>query len=298
MGLIVLQKLNESEKMKIGFTLLHYNNIEVTKAAVQYLENLKHDDEVHIIIIDNFSPNKSGDELKQLFSDKNNIHVVLNTENSGFAKGNNIAYAYAKKIGCEIIVVMNSDVFIKEHNFCAGLENIVRREKTEIIAPRITGVSGNQNPFRARRLSTRKALQMLVYNCLMSVLYEVPGINEIIVRKLDGRKKVEKKDVEKDEEQIWAPHGSCIIYTNEWIENEDVAFVPGTFMYFEEDILAEYVAKKHYRIVYKKEIEVFHMEDASVNASSNNSLQKRKFICKNMVQSISLFLKYRFKKCA
>lgn len=284
--------------MKIAFTLLHYNNIEVTKEAIDYLKRLNNSNDVKIIVVDNCSPNKSGELLREIYCGEKNIHVIINKENSGFAKGNNIAYTYAKKIGCEIIVVMNSDVFIKEHDFCARLENIVRREKSEIIAPKIIGVCGNQNPFRTERLSTRKALQMLAYNVFLSVIYEIPGINELVAKKLDERKKVEHNNSKRNEEQIWAAHGSCVIYTKEWIENEDFAFVPGTFMYFEEDILAEYVAKKHYRIVYKKEVEVFHMEDASVNASSNNSLQKRRFICKNMVQSISLFLKNRFKKCA
>lgn len=281
--------------MKIGFTLLHYNNIIVTKTAVQYLQKLNCDVQIEIIIVDNCSPNKSGTELLELYKTSNNIHVILNKENIGFAKGNNIGYSYAKSIGCDTIVVMNSDVFIKDLEFCRKLEKRVTEESAYVIAPRIIGKCGNQNPYRIHRIKTLSVLRILGYNLAISCVYRIPILNETIAIMLNKRKH-SKYMSPKQEGEIWAPHGSCVIYTKKWIEKEDIAFVPITFMYFEEDILAEYISKRKYKIEYVQDLMVYHMEDASIDSLSSKSVSKRRFISRCMVLSTTSFLKFRIHK--
>ena len=46
------------------------------------------------------------------------IDVLINDENLGFAKGNNVAYQYSKlKYNPDFIVTMNNDVEIETNNF-------------------------------------------------------------------------------------------------------------------------------------------------------------------------------------
>lgn len=279
--------------MKIGFALLHYNNIMVTKTAVEYLQKLNCHEQIQIIIVDNCSPNGSGEALIELYKASNNVHVILNTENIGFAKGNNIGYLYAKNIGCDAIVVMNSDVFIKDFGFCEKLEARIAEESAYIIAPRIIGKCGDQNPFRKHRIRTRSVLRILGYNLVISCVYKIPTLNEKVAVMLNKRKN-RKVAHQRQENEIWAPHGSCIVYTKKWIEKENIAFVPITFMYFEEDILAEYISKRKYKIEYAKELIVYHMEDASIDSISSISVDKRRFISSCMVSSIASFLKFRY----
>lgn len=276
--------------MKIGFVLLHYNNVEVTKTAVQYIQRLSNGYQVQIIIVDNCSPNKSGGELKELYKDLNNIYVILNEENAGFAKGNNIGYLYAKSIGCDTIVVMNSDVFIKDFGFCKKLENEIRKRNAHIIAPRIIGKNGDQNPHRDYRIKTFSVLRIFLYNIVLSIVYMIPILNRKIALLLNKKNKVMPS---KQADKIWAPHGSCVIYTKQWIEREDIAFLPVTFMYFEEDILAEYISKKKYSIQGSKELIVYHVEDASVDSVSSTAVDKKRFVSKCMVLSVASFLKMR-----
>ena len=95
--------------MKIAFSLLHYNNMQVTEAAVSYLQKLDGIDACEILIVDNCSPNGSGIELKKKYAEFPNIHVILNDKNGGFAYGNNIGYSFAKEnLRCDIIAVMNN----------------------------------------------------------------------------------------------------------------------------------------------------------------------------------------------
>ena len=41
------------------------------------------------------------------------------------------------------------------------------------------------------------------------------------------------------------PHGAFIIYKRSYILNEEFVFVPGTFLYCEEDLLAWYIKQKN-----------------------------------------------------
>lgn len=63
----------------------------------------------------------------------------------------------------------------------------------------------------------------------------------------------ETRLVKKDFAFNWkdfVPHGSCIIFNKKWIEKEDFAFVPITFLYYEEEILYSYIKKNKYSMLF------------------------------------------------
>lgn len=273
--------------MKIAFSLLHYNNKNVTQEAVDYLQQLKDIDDCEIIIVDNASPNGSGIELEEQYKGKRNIHVLLNSKNGGFAYGNNVGYAYARNLGCDIIVVMNNDIFIKDKHFVNKLNNACRSVEADIIAPDIIGRNGHQNPFRLDRLSDARIKKMLRYNTLINVLYHFPLINQMLAYSLDmkDRKKVISENQENGNVNC-IPHGACVIYLPSWTCKEEFAFLPQTFMYFEEDVLAEYMWAKGYTAVYYTDLFVYHVEDASVEYDNKTSVKKRLFISGCMKDSI------------
>ena len=114
-------------KMEISFVVLHYQDLETTNECVNNICQLKKSTDVNIVIVDNNSPNNSGLELKNTYSNSKNIHVLCNPVNEGFAKGNNLGYSYAKnELQSKIIVVMNNDVMIIQHNFIRGITIIFR----------------------------------------------------------------------------------------------------------------------------------------------------------------------------
>lgn len=282
--------------MKIAYSLLHYNNMEVTREAVRYLQAQSKADEIEIVIVDNASPNQSGKQLQEEYACLEHVHVLLNTENVGFARGNNLGYQYAREeLGCEIIVVMNNDVFIKDEFFTEKLEHLGSVTGAELIAPVIIGRNGNQNPLRPAPLSNARLLKMLAYNGAVSVAYSVPGINSMIASYLDGRVKKSRASETACDGQI-VPHGACVICMPSWTAREAIAFLPCTFMYFEEDILAEYAWGKGYHIAYEGDLQVYHVEDASVDYSKRSSVKKRKFISSNMTKSIWQLVKMRMNK--
>ena len=90
------------------------------------------------------------------------------------------------------------------------------------------------------------------------------------------------------------PHGSFIIYKKNYIENERFAFVPGTFLYAEEDLLAWYIKKKRYITYYDETIEIHHLESVSTSKIDNNIIRNLKKVFKYKKDSISLLLRKEF----
>lgn len=288
--------------MKIVFVILHYQNIEVTEKCISLLKKLNKIEYASIVIVDNASPNNSGVELKEKYSTDYNLHFIINKENSGFAKGNNLGYAYARdELGADVIVVMNNDIYIFQEHFLETLYSI-KLNDTAIIAPDIENLSGKkQNPFRKKELTDKELGNIYIYNMFLKYIYRIPKINELYFKLLNKYKKnKEKFTYKKDDSEVqmnnFVPHGSCIIFLPTWISSEDFAFYPGTFMYFEEDILHYYANFNKYKIKYLPELYVVHEEDASINASLENEINKREFIAKNMVNSIKVLKRLKNKK--
>lgn len=280
--------------MNIGFVLLHYNNDKVTNNAIKYIDCLNNSlYNKYIIIVDNASPNHTGEILERNYGKRDDIYIILNKENLGFAKGNNIGYSYAKnKLSCNVIIVMNTDVFITDTFFLDKLSFYLN--DAEIIAPDILGKNGvHQNPLRSGIISNKKLKYIYRYNKCISFLYKIPYINKIIADKLNKRKK--EKNKQKTEKKMYdiTPHGACIIFTEKWCRNEDIAFDPNTFMYMEEDIIMHYIVKHGYHTLYVPNLVVEHMEDASTDVSMKDILKKRIFIAKYTKQSACYLLKIR-----
>ena len=79
----------------ICYVILHYQNIEVTQECVEKLKRIIQK-ESKIVVIDNASPNGSGEKLLNYFASDGMVIVLKNKDNVGFARGNNAGYQYAK----------------------------------------------------------------------------------------------------------------------------------------------------------------------------------------------------------
>lgn len=285
------------DNLKIAFVILHYQNFDVTKESIGYLLELDGIEENEIIVVDNASPNNSGVLLKEKYSLFKNIHVIVTQQNGGFAYGNNIGYKEAReKYGCQIIVVMNSDVDIKDKYFIRSLRRIGKTEReVAIVAPDIVVKNGyHQNPYMEKEISTSKQKRIILKKKIGYILYSIPGIRTILF----NRKSVQNFETNKAEKVIQkkmgiVPHGACVIYMPVWTKTEKFAFVEGTFLFVEEELLYDYCRNKQYKTCYIPELIVYHMEDASQNMVNKSGLQKKRNQMKYEIQSRELLINKR-----
>lgn len=288
----------------VGFVVLHYQNIEVTKLCMEYLLKLKGIENNLIVIVDNASPNGSGNDLLEMYTSNEVVKVIINNENLGFAKGNNIGFRYAQEHNCNNIVVMNSDVYITDECFIDKLTEIQEGDsELTVIAPDIVNKDGiHCNPMSIPPINIKGIKKIRRDSRIRYFLYSIPFVNSYLYKRAikigDAYFKTNKPNYECLIKDI-VPDGSCIIYMNHWCKSEEFAFVPITFMYAEEHILYEYLHSKGYSCAYFPIISVNHMEGQTTkneySGYDKKGINKRKKYYQWHIDACNIYIEYKKK---
>lgn len=284
---------------RICFVILHYNVLEDTLECVESIKKINVSNSyepIHITIVDNASPNKSGDRLINEFRGDNQVTILKNKENLGFAQGNNIGYRYAKAMfNPDFIVMINNDTLVTDNNFLLKLYEIYSEYNFHILGPDILNKEGeHQNPYKNiptsvkeanhfilnfEKIKRRTLLKRKVKTLLPSIIYST-------LIKL--KKKKTNPCIVQNQVVL---HGSALIFSRLFIENEENALIPDTFMYVEEDILYHYCTMKKYSMLYHPDLQIFHKEDSSTDSLMHDEKQKLEFILENHKKSYKVLSK-------
>ena len=274
----------------ISFVVLHYQALEETQDCVSAIfEKIKENKK--IIIVDNHSPNGSGQKLKTAYADHPDVEVILMEENLGFAKGNNIGFKAAKKDNPQYIVVMNNDLFMQDSDFVDKLDYAFNKWKFDILGPDIFSTRDNvhQNPQRLYNYSleelekAKKRLELKkLFKYLLKIKYMVPLIKKT--------KTAKEKYVDHPLENV-VLHGACYIFSKKYIDNHNNCFYNDTFMYYESYILHYLGQRENLKLLYYPEIKVLHHEDVATNQTYKSIYSKTLFVNRCLLDSCNKFIK-------
>ena len=104
--------------MNFVFLILHYCVPDMTIECIETIRERIAYKSYQIVVVDNASPDGSGRTLREKYADDSDIHILLNQENEGFARGNNTGYRYAvQNLHPDFLVVMNNDVLMIQPDF-------------------------------------------------------------------------------------------------------------------------------------------------------------------------------------
>lgn len=275
--------------MKLGFVILCYGNIHMIEECVSRLFKIDGIYDSEIILVDNCSPDGTGEKLQHEYEGHHNIHVILNKENSGFARGNNIGYSFAKKkLHCDVQVVMNSDVFIDDILFLKKLQHTLEQHPDiAIIGPDALGKNNrHSNPLYKGIISSDHVRKNIRLNNIANILLRLN------IAYYKGKEKKNNSSQEQHLQTDIMPHGCCVIFTPEWINSEEQAFWPGTFLFCEEYFLTAYALQSGYMTMYDPELVVRHLGDGSIDADTKNEMKKRIFINTKQNESLKKYLEF------
>lgn len=283
---------------RFAFVILHYNSIDSTRKCIDSILQLQDLQEIGVVIVDNASPNQTGKVLENLYSDMKNIKVILLLDNLGFARGNNIGFKYARNVmKAECIICANNDVYFVQKDFLNYIKRIESMYQADVIGPDIqTYQEMHQNPLREKRLSMVQFRKKHVIKKIWLLYWRVckcfPWIKvgEKIRTKV-FRRNLEQRKYQKISRDI-VLQGACILFMKRYIENEEEAFVPDTFMYMEEDILSYKCLLKGYYMLYCPELTVFHAESRSTVESFAQNVDKEIFYYQECLKSDQILLRY------
>ena len=292
----------------IAFVILHYNTIEHTLSCIDNIKNMIDTIDFHIVIVDNASPNKTGEELKLKFENEDKVTVLCSENNVGFARGNNIGFEYAKKrLMARYIILLNGDTRLLTHNLNHVIEREFRQYNTGVIGPMIISGDGKitSNPMRNSPVDLKMTAEFIdeYKNRLWGITHGITGVvwTELydIIFKL--RKKIQRRYSSiSAEENTWqyriqrrenvVLHGCFLVFTPTYIDIFD-GLDERTFMYMEEDFLKRRCELNHIKVVYCPEIIIYHFEGASTE--NNKSLnEKRKIYYEQSLKSLGLYYDY------
>lgn len=100
--------------MKLSIIIVNYNTYELTKQTIESVFNVDVSFNYEIILVDNASKDDSISKIKDWLNqhkDKDKVHIIINRQNLGFSKANNIGI---KKANGKYILLLNSDTYIAE----------------------------------------------------------------------------------------------------------------------------------------------------------------------------------------
>lgn len=291
---------------KVGFIILHYNDIETTKKCIDSIQCLEQIQDSKILIVDNHSPNNSGAELKKQYAGIENIEILLLEDNYGYSRANNIGYAYLKKSeNFDYIVVANNDIIFEQRNLISILEEKYREAGFYVAGPNVYAIykKQHQNPLALRPRSleeteawieeNRRCLKNMKREYLLHCIWQ--KVNRTKIYRI-YRKRMDSK-IQKTEDDKWKHSmenivlsGSCLFFSERFIKNNEKLFEPETYFYHEEDILTTKCLKNGWKTLYIPDIAVQHLEGASTN--TKNYDQKMKFRYTNFIKAAEIYAEY------
>lgn len=278
---------------KYVFVILHYLTIEDTQECISSILDSCEEYDLHIIVVDNASPNGTGLQLKELYSSHDRITVILNEDNLGFAKGNNIGYLYAKKkLKADFIVMLNNDTLIIQKDFCKNIEDCYNETGFAVMGPMILSADGKyvSNPINEGYLDKKEVENRIRF--VKKRLFILKWHLDVLVKMRDIIRN--KQSVKNTKHYIMRKknvrlHGSCMIFSSTYLNKFD-GLDDRTFMYEEERFLQKRLQDNHLLSVYDPKALIYHKEGSSTGYLQKSNRKKQYFYLSNDLDSLNILL--------
>ncbi|AOY75534.1 glycosyltransferase [Clostridium formicaceticum] len=135
-----IQKIIKKTHKLASIIIVTYNNLKYTKECINSILEKTSYPNYEIIIVDNQSKDDTAEYLKELDKNYSHIKVILNDENYGFAKGNNVGIKEAQG---DYIILLNNDTVVTRGWLSGLIKHLDREQQLGLIGP-VTNSIGNE----------------------------------------------------------------------------------------------------------------------------------------------------------
>ena len=282
----------------IGFVILHYMLEDITKDCVaSILANVTGDK--HVVIVDNASPNGSGSLLRDFYEGRDDVTVLINEENEGFSRGNNVGYSWLRdNCDCDYIVVLNNDTIIEQRDFAEELASVNSVVDFDILGPDILSMRDgmHQNPKRQKGIERERIERVLArhefrlrHPFLVTLKHTLLAPAFGLRHRLQVRSNRRGFDPGQSSINVIL-HGACVVFSRKYIARHGHAFYPHNFMHSESEIMHYFAQVEGLCVLYTPRLRIQHFEDMSTDATHSDAVRKELFVCKCMVDSSQVLL--------
>ncbi|AZR72015.1 hypothetical protein BBF96_00495 [Anoxybacter fermentans] len=222
--------------------IVNYNTFSYLKECIQSIKKntiYPH----HIIVVDNGSSDESIFYLQTL----NNITLIENKENKGYAKAVNQGIMAGDG---EFVVILNSDIKVSKNWLKTMIETARADERIGVVGPKMVNEKG---------------------------LIVGAGVTELdSVCSPRGWLKPDRKGLYDKVEDCYNVGGACYLIKRDVLKKVG-AFDENYFFYFEETDLSLRMLEKGYRVVYCPNVKVIHYHEGSLDKENPMDRLKRNY---------------------
>lgn len=225
--------------MNNAIIILNYNDYITTEKLVDRINEYKTLE--HIIIVDNCSKDLSYEHMQKKYKNINKIDVIRNKENRGYASGNNFGIKYAiEKYKIKFLFIANPDIMFEEQVIQEIEKNLINDTNIGIVAPKVSkGYNSWKLPTYIRTITS-----MFLF-----------------LNKKFGNEVYKKQD--NDINYVDVVAGSFFAMTTETYQKIN-GLDEDTFLYYEENILAQKIKKINKRNIILGNIQYDHNHATSI----------------------------------
>jgi len=238
--------------MKISIIIVSFNTSDILRQCLDALFRNPGSHELEVFVVDNHSADDSADMVGQDF---NQVHLIENHENRGFAAANNQAYKIATG---DYILLLNPDAFVKPGSIDNVVSFIESHPGCGLCGARLVNLDGELDPS-ARRFP----------NSLYK-LFTLSGLSDkYSSSKIFGRGDFKYFDHNSVMEVDWVP-GTFTVYRSKMLK-ETGFFDERFFIYYEETDLCLTAKKSGWKVYFIPDAEVIHVGGASAKTRKDQT---------------------------
>ena len=281
--------------LDLAFVILHYLTAEDTLAFVASIRERIDTDRYKIVVVDNASGNGSLEKLREAFSGQEDIAIVENSENLGYARGLNAGISYARaRWQPRFVAVCNNDLLLLSRDLCAVLENKYAGTQFAVLGPMMITRDGrcSVNPVRRGHRSRQEAERLLARRRRMLLLCRLHlyGAWHFLSGLRRRQPAVPAPEKYLQDQTDFKLHGAMWVLSPAYFERFE-GLDPATFLYGEEELLLLHVLKNGLHTLYTPDIAIFHREDSATETAMPSSTRKTAFVSTHTIDSLQIYLK-------
>lgn len=284
----------EKIKCDIAFVILQYGNEKDTENCINSIEQRLEGTKYKIVAVDNCSKDTSADMLEKFCTNRNNVVVLKNDRNLGFAQGNNVGIDYVKEqYKPDFIAVINNDIELLTDHLYECLTEDFCKYKFAVWGPMILSGDGKytSNPMALELFNEAGIEREIKHSKRMILINRLHLFSAYSILK----KKAESSSIEEiknrfDYLQDIKLHGCFLVFSKIYFENY-AGFDPSTFLYMEEDILQLRLKQRGLKSLYCPSYLAFHKEGATSKKLIKNNNKRMEFVFTNRLKSQNIYKK-------
>jgi hypothetical protein len=232
------------QKLDLSIIIVSFNTRGLLKNCIASIYKTTDNLNYEIIVVDNASEDGSPEMVERDF---NQVLLLRNSENLGFARATNQAMQHAKG---GYVLLLNSDTLLQDGTVETLITFIDTHPKAAAVGPKVLDEKG-----------TLQNKGFFFPSMLFSLLI-VLGMNKFLPEKAKQRLFPRFYWDENETREVDYLEGSCFLMRKEAIES--IGLLPEDyFMYFEEEEWCYRAKKNHYEIWYVPTAEIIHYRASS-----------------------------------